>query len=103
MKSLWHTMTRHPGSMITYFTYIIFWYSTFSAQLKFHSAINSIDEGENIAWGEGVMYGYFLVYVMAILLILVTIANLIFRKGQTFFYWWLLAFIIVPLIILWNI
>jgi len=65
--------------------------------------MNRINEGEKVAWGEGVMYGYFLTNALAMLLILITIANIIFRKGQIHFYGWLLGFIIVPLMILWNI
>ena len=100
MKNAIQIIKSHPGSVICYALYATFCYMTISSSLKFKAAVNHIEHGDKIAWGEGVMYGYILTFIIAIIFFLIIALNASLRKTGQSFYWWLCLFIVIPLFIL---
>jgi len=103
MKKVFQILKTYPWSFAAYTVYAALYYFVMSASIKFHAALNHIEGGEKIAWGEGVMYGYIFITMVAIIFTLITMACIIAYKAHMRFYTCLLVMIIIPAIVLWNI
>jgi len=103
MEKAGQILKTYPWSFASYIVYAVLYYYVASAGIRFHSALYRLQGGERIAWGEGVMYGYLLITIIAVIFSLVTMACIIAYRKHAIFYTCLLMMIIIPLIILWNI
>jgi hypothetical protein len=102
MKSVWLSIKQHPFSTIGLLLYLILYSMQIRAYLKFRAAVSSINNEEKIAWGEGIMYGYIIIFIIAIILLLLNAINGCLTKNNTF-YLVLGGVTILSLIILWKI
>ena len=100
-KTIWRLFLRYPFSLAFFFLYALLCGRFIWIEWLYKKSL-SLPLAERMC-GECLMYGYFFVTIIAIAFILVTMVNIIARKNQQWFYIWLLVFIIVPLIIMWNI
>jgi len=102
LSQLWRSYQKHPWSITFYLLYILLLGRFLWVQLQFDAAIK-LPHAQRLMWGEGIMYGYFLITTIAFLFIIITMANIIARKAQKRFYVWLLCLIIIPLVFLWTL
>jgi len=100
MKKSIQILKGHPWAIISYILYACFCFMVITTQLRFEAAVGHIQHGDQIAWGEGVMFGELYAFVIAIIFIIIMIINALFRKTGKSFYWWLCLFIVIPLIII---
>jgi hypothetical protein len=100
MKKIFQILRTHPWAIMSYILYILFCLMTIASTLRFEAALDRIQGGDKVAWGEGVMYGDLFAFVIATVFVIIIIFNALFRETGQSFYWWLCLFIVIPLIIL---
>ena len=101
LKTIWQLFLRYPFSLVFFFLYTLLCGRFIWIGWLYKKSL-SLPLAERMC-GECLSWGYFFVTIIAIVFILVTMANIIIRKNQHWFYILLLVFILVPLITMWNI
>jgi len=101
MKKAVQLIRNYPFSITCYILYALFCYLTITFILSFNATFDHI-KSDDPAWGgQGVLFGNIFTFVIAIIFLIVTILNALFRKnGGRAFYWWMCLFIIIPLFII---
>jgi hypothetical protein len=94
--------SEHPFSIIFYLIYILLIGRISWIEWYLDSSI-TLPHPEKVMKGEGLMFGYFFLLIIAFTFILTTISNMLGDKTQRLFYEWLLAFIVFPLILFWIV
>jgi hypothetical protein len=62
-------LKNHPWAIISYILYALLCFSTINTELKFQAASKNINHGDKVAWGEGIMYGDILLFIIAAIFI----------------------------------
>lgn len=90
---------RYKAATIAYLFYLLFWWCSLSTQLRYKAAIDHINAGERLAWGEGVMYWYLLTFAVSIGSTIVMLLNAVLNKEARIFYFVMGILTITPLMI----
>jgi hypothetical protein len=61
MKAILQFAKVYRLSIIAYVVYLALFFNQISAQQSFRAAASHINNGDRVAWGEGIMYGELLV------------------------------------------
>ncbi|WP_377102051.1 hypothetical protein [Mucilaginibacter calamicampi] len=88
----------YKATIIAYSFYLAIWWITVSTQSQYHTEIDHMDAGEKVARGEGVMYGYLLIFLLSIGGTIVMLLNALIDRKKRFFYLIMSALIALPLI-----
>jgi len=89
---------RYKAAVIAYLFYLLFWCCSLTTQLRYKAAIDHINAGERLAWGEGVMYWYLLTFAISIGSTIVMLLNAAMNKETRMCYFIMSILTISPLI-----
>jgi|GEM_PF-3355993 hypothetical protein len=95
MRFLLQIVKRHPFSIVGFVLYLLLCVDQIRTERAFRAAANHINSGNRIAWGEGVIYGYLFVILMAFVLIIAVLIRAAFRKEEIRFYVFLCSGIVL--------
>jgi len=98
MKKAIQILKSHPWAIICFAFYLLLYYNTIVSAVRFRATVHHIEQGDKIAWGEGIIYGDILTFLIGIIFLVVIILNAFFRKTGQAFYLWLCLLIVVSLI-----
>lgn len=90
---------RYKATILAYLFYLLFWWFSLSTQLRYKAAIDHINAGEKLAWGEGVMYWYFLTFAVSVGSTIIMLLNVALNKEARMFYFVMSILTITPLMI----
>ena len=62
MKAILRVWKDCRTSIVAYLVYLALYFNQIHTEQKFRASINHNNTGEQIAWGEGVMYGELLIF-----------------------------------------
>ncbi len=99
MSRVIQIVNKHKISAIAYILYLFLWYNILTTEWRFKAALSHIDEGEKVAWGEGVMYGDLLILALGVGGALVCLINAVINKQNRRFYLLMSLLMLLPAII----
>lgn len=68
--------------MVVYLVYLALYFNQIHTERNFRASIGHINTGERIAWGEGVMYGELLVFLIGVGGVFVCLLIALIHKDQ---------------------
>lgn len=102
LKSFWQFFKKYPYSICLYVIYI-----AFIGRLKYVDLWlrnqNNMPHSYKLTDGEGIMYGYFFATIWGVIFAFITMGCLGVYKNHQPYYGWLLALIIIPLFLMWQL
>jgi hypothetical protein len=99
MQLLLQTIKKHPLALLAYIAYMWLLISQVRLSLHFTDASKLINRGDKIAWGEGVMYGWLLLFMVGLGTGIVMLFNAILYKDNRLFYLYSGLGFIIPMIV----
>jgi len=99
MNQIIQIYKKRKISIIAYIVFLFLWYKMVTKQWQFKAALSHINEGEKVAWGEGLMYGELLILALGIGTTLVCLINALINKQDRYFYLLMALLMIVPTVL----
>lgn len=101
MNIVLQIIKKHPVTLFFYILYTLLWVDILRGRIELEAAVKAHDKRVSISWGEGVAITTMFTFLVGMAFLIVIVANAALRsKDQTPFYVWVVAFIIIPMIIL---
>jgi len=89
MPSILRIIKKHPFSFIGFELYLSLCFLQLRTVYRYKAATEHMNHGDHLAWGEGVMYGYYFVILIAFVCIIAVLIRAAFRKEESKFYTYL--------------
>jgi len=103
MKTFWQSVRLHLITSICFLVYITYYVLQIRTIFHFRAAIEKVNPGERLAWGEGVMYGYLFISLLGGVFLLAIILRAILYKGNINYYAYLGLIVAASVALLWKL
>ncbi|WP_158827199.1 hypothetical protein [Mucilaginibacter lacusdianchii] len=100
MQFILRIIKKHLAAILAYIAYLWLLISQIKLHFRFAEASSHIGEGERIAWGEGIMYGWLLLIGIGVGTGIVMFLNAMIYRDNRLFYLFLSLGFIAPVVLL---